>query len=130
MRIQLTEAESKIIELLWEDQPLTMTQITHRLYGVTGWTKHTVINILKRMLQKGTIRMEDVKPAKLYYPLVEKASVMEQETWTFLDKVYSGNLLLLMSAMVDSGRLSVLQTGPCAVISVPVKSAAPHHSSA
>lgn len=105
MRIQLTEAESKIIELLWEDQPLTMTQITHRLSGVTGWTKHTVINILKRMLLKGTIRMEDVKPAKLYYPLVEKASVVEQETRTFLDKVYSGNPLLLMSAMVDSGQL-------------------------
>lgn len=105
MSIQLTDAESKIIELLWEEQPLTMTQITHRLNGVTGWTKHTVINILKRMLQKGTIRMEDVKPAKLYYPLVEKASVVEQKTSTFLDKVYSGNPLLLMSAMVDSGRL-------------------------
>lgn len=106
MPIQLTEAESKIIELLWQERPLTMTQITHRLKGVTGWTKHTVINILKRMLQKGTIRMEDIKPAKLYYPLVEKAEVVEEETQTFLDKVYDGKPVLLMSAMVDSGRLN------------------------
>ncbi len=106
MPIQLTEAESKIIELLWQERPLTMTQITHRLKDVTGWTKHTVINILKRMLQKGTIRMEDIKPAKLYYPLVEKAEVVEEETQTFLDKVYDGKPVLLMSAMVDSGRLN------------------------
>ncbi len=105
MGIQLTEAEAKIIELLWGESPLTMTQITHRLKDVTGWTKHTVINILKRMLQKGTIRMEDVKPAKLYYPLVEKTSVVEDKTQTFLEKVYDGNPVLLMSAMVDSGKL-------------------------
>lgn len=105
MGIQLTEAEAKIIALLWGESPLTMMQITHRLKDVTGWTKHTVINILKRMLQKGTVRMEDVKPAKLYYPLVEKASVEREETQTFLDKVYGGNPVLLMSAMVDGGKL-------------------------
>ena len=88
MSIQLTEAEAKIIDLLWQERPLTMTQITHRLKDVTGWTKHTVINILKRMLQKGTLRMEDVKPAKLYYPLIEREEVVQEETQTFLDKVY------------------------------------------
>lgn len=106
MPIQLTDAESKIIELLWQERPLTMTQITHRLKDVTGWTKHTVISILKRMLQKGTIHMEDVKPAKLYYPLIEKAEVVEAETQTFLDKIYDGKPVLLMSAMVDSGKLN------------------------
>lgn len=106
MGIQLTEAEAKIIALLWEESPLTMMQITRRLRDVTGWTKHTVINILKRMLTKGTIRMEDVKPAKLYFPLVEKASVEQEETQTFLDKVYGGNPVLLMSAMVDGGTLT------------------------
>jgi BlaI family penicillinase repressor len=105
MGIQLTEAEAKIIALLWEESPLTMMQITRRLKDATGWTKHTVINILKRMLIKGTIRMEDLKPAKLYYPLVEKASVEREETQTFLDKVYGGNPVLLLSAMVDGGKL-------------------------
>jgi BlaI family penicillinase repressor len=105
MGIQLTEAEAKIIALLWEESPLTMMQITRRLKDATGWTKHTVINILKRILMKGTIRMEDLKPAKLYYPLVEKASVEREETKTFLDKVYGGNPVLLLSAMVDGGKL-------------------------
>jgi BlaI family penicillinase repressor len=105
MGIQLTEAEAKIIALLWEESPLTMMQITRKLKDATGWTKHTVINILKRMLIKGTIRMEDLKPAKLYYPLVEKESVEREETQTFLDKVYGGNPVLLLSAMVDGGKL-------------------------
>ncbi len=106
MSIQLTPAEQKILELLWEEEPLTMTQITHRLAGVTGWTKHTVISILKRMLDKGTLRMEDQKPAKLYYPLVQKSSVVAQETQSFLSKVFGGDTLLMMSTMVESGKLN------------------------
>lgn len=105
MGIQLTAAESKIIELLWDEQPLTMMQITRRLERTTGWTKHTVINILKRMVHKGTVRMEDIKPAKLYFPLVDRSKVVEEETRSFLDRVYDGKPVLLMSAMVDSGKL-------------------------
>ena len=106
MTINLTNAEGKIIELLWEERPLTMMQLTRRLEPTTGWTKHTVINILKRMQQKGTVRVEEAKPAKLYYPLVDRPSVVESETRTFLDKVYEGKPMLLMSAMVEGGKLS------------------------
>ncbi len=101
MSIQLTQAEAKVLALLWDKAPLTMTQITHGLAATTGWTKHTVISILKRMVQKNTIRMEDVKPAKLYYPLVSRADVAEEKTETFV-----GSPLHWMSAMVDSGKLS------------------------
>ncbi|MBE6931670.1 MAG: BlaI/MecI/CopY family transcriptional regulator [Ruminococcaceae bacterium] len=107
MPVQVTDAESKILMLLWEQSPMTMTQITNALKDITGWDKHAVISLLKRMLKKGSIRMDDVKPAKLYYPLVSREEAQLDQTQTFLGKIFEGKPVRMMSAMVQSGQLSV-----------------------
>ena len=107
MPVQVTDAESKILMLLWDQSPMTMTQITNALKDVTGWDKHAVISLLKRMLKKGSIRMDDVKPAKLYYPLVSREEAQLDQTQTFLGKIFEGKPVRMMSAMVQNGQLSV-----------------------
>ena len=49
MAAACTDAEWKIMEGLWESQPRTMAEITRALEPETGWTRHTVITLLKRM---------------------------------------------------------------------------------
>lgn len=107
MPVQVTDAESKILMLLWDHSPMTMTQITNALKDVTGWDKHAVISLLKRMLKKGSIRMDDVKPAKLYYPLISREEAQLDQTQTFLGKIFEGKPVRMMSAMVQNGQLSV-----------------------
>lgn len=107
MPVQVTDAESKILMLLWDQSPMTMTQITNTLKDVTGWDKHAVISLLKRMLKKGSIRMDDVKPAKLYYPLISREEAQLDQTQTFLGKIFEGKPVRMMSAMVQNGQLSV-----------------------
>ena len=107
MPVQVTDAESKILMLLWDQSPMTMTQITNALKDVTGWDKHAVISLLKRMLKKGSIRMDDVKPAKLYYPLISREEAQLDQTQTFLGKIFEGKPVRMMSAMVQNGQLSV-----------------------
>ena len=53
MAERCTEAEWKIMEVLWDHSPRTMSEITKTLEPVTGWTRHTVITLLKRMQEKG-----------------------------------------------------------------------------
>ena len=50
--VALTEAEWKIMLLLWEKSPWTMMELTRALAEDTGWSKHTVITMLKRMAVK------------------------------------------------------------------------------
>ena len=107
MTVQVTDAENKILMLLWEKSPLTITQITAELKDATGWDKHAVISLLKRMVTKKTVREEAAKPAKLYYPLVTKAEAQMDRTQNFLGKIFEGKPVLMMSAMVQSGQLSV-----------------------
>ena len=105
-RTPLTDAEWKIMTLLWEHSPLTMPQITHALEAETGWTKHTVITLLKRMMQKGTVRMEEAEPARRYYPCVEKDKVAREQTQTLLSRLFEGRASLLVSNMVEQGELT------------------------
>ena len=49
MAVQVTEAEWKIMECLWDHAPQTMGEITATLEPATGWTRQTVITLLKRM---------------------------------------------------------------------------------
>lgn len=100
-RIQLTDSEWKIIEVLWESSPKTLRQIIDAVSPGTGWSKHTVISFLKRMQQKGSIRAKDASPARLYYAAVDRDSAVSEETAYMLDKLYGGSSKLLVSNMVD-----------------------------
>ena len=67
--VALTEAEWKIMLLLWEKSPRTMMELTRALAQETGWSKHTVITMLKRMAVKGTVRICEDGPVKTYFRL-------------------------------------------------------------
>ena len=104
--IKLSEAEWKVMNLLWESAPRTMMQITNHFKETTGWTKHTIMTFLRRMEEKGAVHYEEGERAKLYYPDIEKSEAVLQETEEFLDKVFGGHLGLMLNTMVEKKALS------------------------
>lgn len=102
----VTEAEGKIMDVLWAQSPLTMMEITHLLEQETGWTKHTVTTLLKRMLDKGTIAVDASGPVRTYSPLMVKEDAARQETRSLLKRMFSGKASLLVSNLVEDGALS------------------------
>lgn len=105
-RINLSDGEWNIMNALWEAAPKTIMQLTAALEESTGWTKHTIITMLGRMEAKGVIRYEQGIKAKQYYPAVERTETVLGETESFLDKVYSGSLGLMVNTMVEKKSLS------------------------
>lgn len=105
-RINLSDGEWKLMNLLWDAAPRTVTELVHALAGDTGWSKHTIIKMLSRMEEKGAVRHEDGARAKQFYPAADRRTAVLGETESFLKKVYGGSLGLMMSAMVDSHTLS------------------------
>jgi BlaI family transcriptional regulator, penicillinase repressor len=107
MSMQLTEAEWKIIEVLWEAHPRSMHEITKILEPSTGWTRHTIITLLKRMESKGTVAVDSSGSVKMYSPKITREQASADQTRRFLSRVFSGNLSLLISNLVDSGDADV-----------------------
>ena len=106
MAVQVTEAEWKIMEVLWDHAPRTMTEITAILAPATGWTRHTVITLLKRMAEKGSVSVDESERAKKYTPLITREEASTEETNKFLSHVFKGKASLLVSHLVEAGELS------------------------
>lgn len=105
-RINLSDGEWSIMNELWETAPRTITQLTASLKQSTGWSKHTIITMLGRMESKGVVRHEEGIKAKQYYPAVGRTETALGETESFLEKVYSGSLGLMVNTMVEKNSLT------------------------
>ena len=104
--VKISDAEWKIMNLLWEEEPKTIMQITKELRDITGWSKHTIITYLKRMEAKGIIYHEEGDKAKLYDTCLDRGVAVLQEKESFLSKVFKGNAGLMISTMVEQNELS------------------------
>ncbi len=105
-KVHLSDAEWKIMNLLWEQAPRTMMQITNALKDETNWTKHTVISFLKRMEEKGALYHEEGEKAKLYFPSLNREEAALQETEDFLVRVFRGRMGMMLNTMVRQQALS------------------------
>ncbi len=105
-KVHLSDAEWRIMNLLWEQAPRTMMQITNALKAETNWTKHTVISFLKRMEEKGALYHEEGEKAKLYFPSLNQEEAALQETEDFLGRVFRGRMGMMLNTMVRQQALS------------------------
>ena len=104
MKIDLSNSEWKLMNRLWQNAPMTITELTAALREDTGWSKNTVITMLSRLEGKDAVYYEEGLRAKQYYPAVTREEAIREESESVLDKV--GSVGLLMSAMVESRRLT------------------------
>ena len=105
-KINLSEGERKLMNLLWKDAPKSIMQMVAELEEETGWDKHTIIVMLKRIEEKGAVSFEKEGRTKMYSPTVERSAVAKEETKRFLDKVYEGSLSRMLTAMVKQADFS------------------------
>ena len=104
--VQLSNYEWKIMNLIWEEEPRTITQLTKALTDETGWSKHTVITYLKRLEAKGAARYEEGERAKLFFADISRKEAQLQEIDSFLNKAFSGSLGLMVKTMIKDEKLS------------------------
>ncbi|MCI8772498.1 MAG: BlaI/MecI/CopY family transcriptional regulator [Lachnospiraceae bacterium] len=104
--VNLSDGEWKIMNVLWERESATITELTAILQGETGWDKHIIITMLNRMLKKGAVSFRVTGRAKQFYPVVSRNEVSIRETKGFLDKVYRGSIGMMVNAMVADKALT------------------------
>lgn len=106
MNVNLSDGEWKIMNVLWERESATITELTAILQKDTGWDKHIIITMLNRMVKKGAVAFRISGRAKQFYPLLLRNEVSIRETKGFLDKVYKGSIGMMVNAMVTDKALT------------------------
>ncbi len=105
-RIHLSDGEWKLMKLLWEASPRTIAEMVRALAEDTGWSKTTVFVMLHRLMDKGAVRLDDSGRVQHYYPLLAREDAANEQTSSFLGRVYDGSIGLMMSALADRCALS------------------------
>lgn len=105
-QITLSDGEWKLMKLLWESEPRTIAQMVSALEQDVGWSKTTIFVMLKRLIAKGAVRVDDSGKLQQYYPLISKDDVAPAETDSFLSRVYDGSVGMMISALAGRHALS------------------------
>ena len=104
--ISLSDGEWKLMNLLWDEEPLTIGQMVDSLKSDTGWTKATVNIMLNRLAEKGAVRIEAGERRKLFYPVLGREQAVKEEAMNTLEKIRTGGIGLLISTMAKSSELT------------------------
>lgn len=104
--IMLSDSEWRIMKQLWERSPSTLGELTKALEPETGWTRATVFVLLKRLIAKNAVRMDENSRSNVYSPLIVREDIAPAETESFLNRVYDGSLEMMFSSLTSRKKLS------------------------
>ena len=104
--LQLSDGEWKLMKTLWQRPGQTLAELVSALDADTGWSRATIFMMLKRLIAKGAVSLDESGKYQQYSAAVAYAEVEPEETASFLTKVYGGSVGLMVSNLVGRGALS------------------------
>ena len=104
--INLTDAEWNVMECLWEKSPRTGRETVEYLNKKMGWSRSTTLTLLRRMEEKGAVVSVVADNITVFSPSIRREDAANQETESFLDRVYNGSLQMMFSAFTKKQNLS------------------------
>ncbi|KRE89719.1 BlaI/MecI/CopY family transcriptional regulator [Frateuria sp. Soil773] len=102
----ISEAESRVMEVLWRQAPQTSEDIVAALLEPTGWHEKTIRTLLNRLLGKGAVRAERDGRRYLYSPLLAREQWQAQESRSLLDRVFGGKVAPLLAHFSQHEKLN------------------------
>ena len=103
---RIGEAEYAVMEVLWQDAPLTAAEVAERVPVARGWSIRTVKTMLGRLLAKGILAHEEDGRRYLYRPAIARADYVAQESGRLIDRMFGGKVTPLVAHLAERDRLS------------------------
>ncbi len=103
---QISEAEFEVMKVVWKHAPISTNEVTEILTKTTSWRPKTIQTLLKRLVTKGALTYHKQSRVFIYTPLVKEDEYVSQESSSFLNRYYDGNITTMMSAFLESDKLS------------------------
>ncbi len=105
MSNRVSESEYKVMEVLWQESPLSSGEVVARLQQY-DWTEKTVKSFLNRLVKKQVVSFAQDGRRYLYSPVVERNEVLSEESSGFLERVFKGDIKQLLATFVQNKQLS------------------------
>ena len=104
--MSISDAESLVMEVLWERSPMTAEDVVAALADSTDWREPTVKTLLNRLLKKRAIAADRDGRRYLYRPLLKRSDYVHDASVTLLDRLFNGRVAPLVAHFSERRKLS------------------------
>lgn len=110
IRYELSNSENEIMKYLWENQVNKGKSFGEIMYYLNNdiqknWKKQTVNTLLKRMIDKGLVMINQDFKNKLYVASVTQLEYERGKARAFLNEFYKGSVTGFISALTGGEKL-------------------------
>ncbi len=102
---QMTEAEMKFAELIWQEAPLGSGELVKRCQQEFEWKKSTTYTFLKKLCEQGIFQNKNA----VVEPVIGREEYLQRRGEEFVEKTYGGSFPKMIAAFIESKRLSRAQ---------------------
>ena len=106
MAERISDAEHAVMEVLWDQSPLTAQEVSERVDPARGWSANTVKTLLGRLLAKAAVVHQEDGRRYLYRPAVQRADYVAGESRRLIDRLFGGRLSPLVSHLAERDALT------------------------
>lgn len=107
--INISESEWMVMEYLWKN-PLTTISEIRKALSSTGWSDSTIKTLVRRLVSKKAIAINDESAVFRYYPLISQQECRLKETKNFINRVYDGSVSMLVTNLAADSNLTEKET--------------------
>ena len=105
---RLPDSELEIMMIIWEaNGPITSAHISEELKNKKEWKITSVLTFLARLTKKGFITSKREGKINIYSAVIEEQDYLENESKTFLAKLYGNSLTTFVTSLYKSNAISV-----------------------
>lgn len=102
----ISDAESQVMQVLWDRGQATAEEIHAALGEQTGWQGGTVKALLNRLLKKAAIAAEREGRRFRYRPVLKRADYVSQQSRSLVDRLFGGRVAPLVAHFSQNNKLS------------------------
>ena len=101
----LTEAELRIMQVLWEKKSATVQQVLEALPTSKPLAYNTVLTIVRILEKKGYVRHVKDGRAHIYLPLIDQKEATQSEIGHLVSRFFQNSRELLVLNILEDGGL-------------------------
>ena len=99
---KLGEVESAFAALIWDNEPLTSSQLVELCSDRLDWKKSTTYTVLRRLCQRGIFQNE----GGMVTSLIGREEFAARRSEEFVDQAFDGSLPKFLAAFASRKKLS------------------------
>jgi BlaI family transcriptional regulator, penicillinase repressor len=103
---RISDAEWAVMEVLWQQHPVTALDVVQKLGPTRQWQNQTIRTMLRRLIDKGAVSYRAEGKVYYYQPVVSREQCVRVESRSFLERVFGGAAKPLLVQMVQDSDLS------------------------